>query len=158
MNPLINILERLDKRPNIHSQADVNRATAAEALGRIADKRAIVPLVAALKQKSRYVREKAASALDSLDWKPQTTEQRAYYLVAKKQWHEVIKLRSVSVPALINVLDVDHLLIQPKAAWALGEIGDKRAIKPLKKLSKNRIKEIREAANLSLQKIENLNQ
>ena len=158
VNPLINILERLDKRPNIHSQADVNRATAAEALGRIADKRAIVPLVAALKQKSRYVREKAASALDSLDWKPQTTEQRAYYLVAKKQWHEVIKLRSVAVPALINVLDVDHLLIQPKAAWALGEIGDKRAIKPLKKLSKNRIKEIREAANLALQKIENLNQ
>lgn len=141
VDPLITILGGKDN----------NRAYAAQALGKIGDRKAIVPLVAALKGKDSYVREKAAYALDNLNWKPKTFEQRAYYLVAKRHWQKIIQLGTTAVPALINTLDGSGY--QQKMAWALGEIGDVRAIKPLKELTKNGIRENREAARQALQKI-----
>ncbi|MGB2927637.1 MAG: peptidoglycan-binding protein, partial [Desulfobacterales bacterium] len=79
-------------------------------------------------------------------------EERAYYLVAKERWQETVQLGTAAVPALINIVNIGSLN-QSKVAWALGEIGDARAIKYLKKLTKNRIKKTREAARQALQKI-----
>jgi len=47
------------------------RGNAAEALGKIGDKRAVEPLIQTLlEDKSAYVRGKAAEALDKLGWEP----------------------------------------------------------------------------------------
>lgn len=62
------------------------RQTAAEALGRIGDPRAIPALIAALTDRAGYVRAAAAEALDRLSWKPEPDATGATYWIAKRDW------------------------------------------------------------------------
>jgi len=79
------------------------RWKAAEALGRIGDKRAVEPLIHALKDEDWYVRWKAAEALGRIG------DKRA-------------------VEPLIQALKDEDSDVRREAAEALGKIGDKRAV------------------------------
>ncbi|MCD6215119.1 MAG: HEAT repeat domain-containing protein, partial [Candidatus Desulfofervidus sp.] len=107
------------------------REEAARALGRIGDKRAVEPLINALKDEDSDVRMEAAEALDQMGWKPGYVTEKAYYLVAKKEWDEAVKLGEPAVEPLINALKDEASSVRWGAAGALGEIGDERAVEPL---------------------------
>ena len=52
------------------------RQAAAEALGRVADRRAVEPLVARLQDADEWVRQSTERALHALGWRPETTSPR----------------------------------------------------------------------------------
>lgn len=91
----------------LKNERDKVRQSAAKALGRIGDPRAVEPLIAALQDDHGHVRELSARALGSIG------DPRA-------------------VEALIAVLQgKDYEYVREAAAEALGKIGDARAIEPL---------------------------
>lgn len=138
---LIIVLE--DKKPD-------KRVAAVSTLGKIGDPRSVAPLVTMLKDKDGKVRLEAAKALDSMGWKPASTEEEAWYWIGRKKWKKCAALGEIAIPPLIAVLGdsevcsaaVDTLIligipaIKPliaeldkgnvriAAIEALGEIGD----------------------------------
>lgn len=104
------------------------RYTAAEALGKIGDKRAVPALIEALKDKDENVRWKSAYALGDLGDKK-------------------------AVPPLIETLKNkgEEWLVRDAAAGVLGcELGDKRAIPALIEALKDESKEVRSSALMPL--------
>jgi HEAT repeat protein len=89
----------------LRDEEELVRLKAAEALGRIGDRRAVEPLIEALGDENLNVREKAAEAL--------------------------AKIGQQAVEPLIEVLRDKNSNIRKKAAEALGRIGDSRAVRPL---------------------------
>ncbi|MDR2874265.1 MAG: HEAT repeat domain-containing protein [Methanobrevibacter sp.] len=81
---------------------------AAKILGDIGDEKAIDPLITTLSSPHKLLRREASTSL--------------------------IKIGNSSVDPLINILTNEDWKIRGAAAWALGSLGDKRAIEPLKNL------------------------
>ncbi|MEX2720643.1 MAG: HEAT repeat domain-containing protein, partial [Candidatus Wukongarchaeota archaeon] len=116
------LIEHLSKWPE--------GSDAAWALGEIGDERAVEHLTQALKDDSAPVRRQSAEALDKLGGKPGDDTEKVHYLFAKKQWDELVRFGKLAVEPLIKALkDRDDKVVE-KAAWALGEIGDERAVGP----------------------------
>jgi len=137
------------------------REAAACALGKIGDRRAVEPLISALDYKAERVCKMAAEALDRLGWRPDKSRAGATYWVAKRQWQNCAKIGSPAVMPLLTAISAvdesgsnaaiealvdigedafERLLAALKdgdpnvryaAAFALGEIGDERALLPL---------------------------
>lgn len=107
------------------------RWKAAEALGCMGDISAVFPLIRALKDENSSVRWKAAEALDKIGWDLKEDTEKAYYLVAKKEWVEVVKIGVPALKPLTHALKDEDWRIRREAVVALGMIGDKRAMKPL---------------------------
>ncbi|MBE3090658.1 MAG: HEAT repeat domain-containing protein, partial [Actinobacteria bacterium] len=108
------------------------RCAAAEALGKIRDSQAVKPLIAVLEDENRDVRREAAGALDKLGWKPDMSEEGAFYWIAKTgYWEKCVKIGAPAVKPLIAALKDKNDYVRREAAIALGKIGDKRAVKPL---------------------------
>ena len=142
--------------PLIRALKDENqfvRWGAALALGEIGDKRAVEPLINALKDEDSDVRMEAAEALDQMGWKPGYVTEKAYYLVAKKEWDEAVKLGEPAVEPLINALKDEDSGVRWKAAEALEEIGDERAVEPLINALKDEDSGVREGAAEALGEI-----
>jgi HEAT repeat protein len=91
---------------------------------------AVEPLVASMSDNASLVRERAAKALDELNWNPINDRERAIYFIAKNQWQECIKVGSEAVELLIAALEYGGEA-KMQAAYVLGEIKDNRAIEPL---------------------------
>ena len=109
------------------------RKAAAQALGEIGDSRAVEPLVAALSDSSLgpSVRRAAAQALDTIGL-PLDPRTQAWHAIALWEWERVIALGSLAVEPLVATLDhSSHGWMREGAAKALGEIGDRRGVKPL---------------------------
>jgi hypothetical protein len=102
------------------------RASAAEALGRIGDGTALESLIAALSDDGRQVVEHAAKAFDGLDWCPGDDETAAVYWLARSKGDRCVALGEPAVEPLIGELRRGS----PRAAGALGRIGDPRAVRP----------------------------
>lgn len=92
---------------------------------------AIEPLIQALKDEDYDGRWKAAEALDKLGWKPSSEVDRCYYLIAKRELKELVKIGKPAVESLIQSLKDRKESVRGEAAEALGEIGDERAVGPL---------------------------
>jgi HEAT repeat protein len=103
------------------------RARAAEALGEIGDKRAILPLVSVLNDSSRTIREQAAVSL--------------------------VKFRSAAVPKLTAALTEPDTQRKVYATGVLGKIGGKKSIPPLIKALGDTDPDVRCAAAGSLAQI-----
>lgn len=88
------------------NESDDIRASVAQVLGKIGDKRAVTPLIEALGDEDRIVRWVAAWALGKIG------DKRA-------------------VDPLIQALEDEFVGVQEKAAEALGKIKDPKAVKPL---------------------------
>ncbi|MGH9425032.1 MAG: HEAT repeat domain-containing protein, partial [Terriglobia bacterium] len=112
---------------------------AAEALGRIGDRRAIKPLVTVFRGNDVYRKKYAAQALKRLGWQPADDTERAILAISVGEWSEVILVGSAAVEALIAAL---------KSGWCdyheakqvlrgLKETADERAVKPLLELARD---------------------
>ena len=112
MDNLKKLLEELK------SEDCIDREEAAEDLGRLGDIRASDSLIAALEDEEPYVRGAAATSLG------------------------VLKVIGAVEP-LLDMLKTEYRTdVLRDIAFALGEIGDKRAIEPLRDLLKNRPKSV----------------
>jgi len=159
------------------------RTGAAEALGKIKDSRAIEPLIQALKDETWGVREKAIEALAKIGkpavaplvealededvgvrteaaralqeprWRPKNHTHKASYLIAKKDWDELVRLGRPAVGPLIKVLKDKETRVREKAARALGEIGDVAAVGPLTESLEDTESIVRKAAEEALDRI-----
>jgi len=126
------------------------RAEAANALGEIGDESAINPLVRTLKDENLLVREEAANALDKLNWTPVNDTENAYYLIAKEQWNELVKLGKPAIEPLIQALEYEDC--RESVQYSLAEIGEP-AIEPLIQALKSPDYRIKDGATESLEKI-----
>ncbi len=115
----------------LSNEDNLSRWKAVVALGSIGNKRAIKPLVTALRDKNRSVRNSAADALSGLDWKPMNKSEQVALLFATQKWDELASRGARVVTPLINALRDDDWEVRWGAAKALGKIGDTRAIHPL---------------------------
>ena len=135
------------------------RRHAAFALGRLKDSKAVPKLLLTFKDKNELVRVAAAKALNELadpraipemihgltDYNPGIRESSADFMGKVKAYK--------SVPALITRLANEHWHEKVMAAEALGNIGDRRAITPLKKCLKDNSAEVYLAAEKALKQI-----
>jgi HEAT repeat protein len=117
----------------LDEESQFMRRIAAKVLGDIGDTRAVEPLLSALQDSDCKVRELAATALNKLGWKPASHEHTAWYLGAKREWEDCMKLGEYAVEPFIIALKEDNLELYERCrvAKALGEIGDTRAVEPL---------------------------
>ncbi len=104
------------------------RQVPAECLGQIGDRRAVQPLVSALKDSEYRVMQAAEAALERINWRPGKDEAGAAYWIARKQWQRCVEIGTPAVDALISVLKEGDNFAKYEAADVLGQIGDTRAI------------------------------
>ncbi len=134
------------------------RIEAAKTLGEIGDKRAVAPLIQALKDEAGYVRIEAAKALGEIGWQPENNAEKVSYLMAKGQWDELVKLGKSVVALLIQALKDKNWYIRWRTAEVLGEIGGKQPIKALVQALKNEKNEtVKESIKEALEKAESKN-
>jgi len=134
------------------------RFYAADVLGEIGDASAIVSLIDALKDDERIVRKAAAEALGKIG-----DEQAVEPLIARLKDKEgnvhraatvaLIEIRGPAVKHLCAALKDEDKYVREVAANALGEIGYKRAAKPLEGVLKDDEQSVRKAAADALEKI-----
>jgi HEAT repeat protein len=131
------------------------REWAAVGLGGIKDTRAVEPLIRGLKDKAWGVRLQAKKALDKLGWKPRDNTEKAYYIIATPwdRWDELVRLGKPIVEILIDALKDEYDLVRMKAAMALGEIGDERALEPLTQILNDKFEDVQKRAKEALEKI-----
>ncbi len=124
VEPLIAVLSDYD-RDNYDG-----RAIAAKALGKIGDKRAVMPLLATLHHyDDATVREAAVEALERLEWEPGHDEAGANYWLTKQNWDECVKIGAPAVEPLIACFQM--VGYYKEVAESLVRIGDTRAVEPL---------------------------
>jgi HEAT repeat protein len=105
---------------------------AAEALGLLGDSAAVPPLVASLTDQDAGLRQACAQALDKLHYHPGKVEDNITYLIALQAWDRVAKLGAPAFEPLSACLSDQNIDIRQGAIGALGDLGDKRAIAPLR--------------------------
>lgn len=114
---------------------------------------AIPILITALLNENVFARSLAASALEELNWTPQTEAEKIAYLIAKKEWPALVKIGSAAVPEIIGILKDDNPSMRRSAAKTLGQIGDPRAVDPLIKTLYDPYSDIRATAVTALAQI-----
>ncbi len=77
------LIRALSYRHNDHI-----RRAAAQALVKIGDARAVEPLIAALKDKDKDIRQLAAEGLNRLGWQPGMDETGAWYWMIRREWNK----------------------------------------------------------------------
>ena len=131
------------------NEKDHVRSGAAQALGTLKDRRALGPLTERMKDPYPTVQDRAVAALRSID--PTYAEDQIAPLVEKRLKalkHNEAGVRRVAayslglmkepraVPPLIDAIDDRDREVTENAISALGEIGDRRATKPLTAIMK----------------------
>jgi len=135
------------------------RWCSAEVLGEIGDKRAVEPLIQALKDVKADVRKSAAEALGKLRDR-RATEPLIQALKDVKRdvrgsaTEALAKIGEPAVEPLISALRDKDTNVQKGSAETLGEIGDKRAVEPLIHASKVEDEAVRKAAENALEQIQ----
>jgi HEAT repeat protein len=91
-------------------------------------------LVQALKNDSSKIRREAAAALDELEWRPFTLEDKSLYLLGKQDWGKLAANSDAAIELLVKQLLSENPLLRKEASNFLGEIGDPKGIQPLLQL------------------------
>ncbi len=135
------------------------RRKAAEALGKIGDKRAIDPLINALNDDDIEVREEIVTSLGKIGDK-KAVDQLIYILEKDKEdvrWKAARALGDIgdkkAVEPLILSLNDEYYAVRLSAVRSLGQIKDKRAVEPLIKMLDDEIVEVQKEAAIALEKI-----
>ncbi len=93
------------------------------ALGKIKDEKSVEALVFVLTDSSSFGREEAAKALDSLNWKPTTDQEKVYYLVSKRDWKACLRLGNLAIEPLVFTLIDGENNARIKASETLDSLG-----------------------------------
>jgi HEAT repeats len=135
VEPLLGLLA--EQKQYVHAREGKNdeeeTAAVVMALGQIGDPRAVDALVVALKDSSGEVRHASAESLKQLAWKAHSPEDQIDLLIANDKWNELKQIGSPAVPRLIEIVEKDDSWLEKKEAIdVLAEIGDSRALRPLR--------------------------
>ncbi|ODS30640.1 MAG: heat repeat-containing PBS lyase [Candidatus Scalindua rubra] len=99
------------------------------ALVRIGDKRVIAALVQALRD--WYAGGVIASALEKLNWQPQSIENKVHYLVAKRDRYKLMQMWDRSKQILLKDIESNEYKVIENSLYAFIGIGKKEIIKDL---------------------------
>lgn len=137
------LIELLSEKPQPGNEHYANwntRAAVVTALGEIGDPTATDAVISVLLRKSPSdflkTQYAAAHALDKLGWEPGVDRVSAFYWAAKFKWEKCVELGSLAFEPVVLLLDEAGQDLKIDAAVCLGQLGDRRAIKPLVKLRK----------------------
>lgn len=103
------------------------RRAAADMLWEIGDSNP-AGLIRALHFERGTVRDAIAAALEMAGWFPDDVETEIAYCIATWDWRAIIMIGSPAVPGLLSVLSDPDGNVRRGAVWALGQIGDERAV------------------------------
>jgi len=132
------------------------REYAIRALGEIGDQRAQEPLEKMLENEHVNNPRTIATALDALQWKPHSEQQKLLYAIAQGDIDTLTQCNEENtVPVLLERLNNRNLdsKICTAIATALGKRGDKRAIVTLTEVLRGRGSETQNAALASLKQL-----
>jgi len=113
------------------------RSSAVVALGKIGGRRASQAVASMLRDEDPGVLEQTVKALTTLGWRPASPAERAWLVVARKEWDAVAGLGAVAVQPLSVALE--RSMKKGGGGWAvgvevarlLGAAGDARAVSAL---------------------------
>lgn len=125
---------------------------AAEILVRIGES-AIEPLFKELKANDCNLRKRVAEVLDKTPWEPLNKSEKALYLIAKQEWHQLPPLNRDAVEPLINVLEDENSNVRKNAVETLGKIRNDRAVEPIIGKLKDENLDVQNQAVIALGKI-----
>jgi len=77
-----------------------------------------------LKDEDSSVRWEAVGALDELGYEPKNDTEKAYYLIARKNWDELVKMGEPAVEPLIHALKDEDYDVRKGAVEALVKVGE----------------------------------
>lgn len=115
------------------------RSSAVVALAKIGGRRAAQAVASMLRDDDPGVLEQTLKALAQLGWAPASPAERAWFVVAKKEWDQAVQLGGLAIQPLAVALDRSlkkgggGWAAGVEAARALGNIGDARAVPALAK-------------------------
>ncbi len=128
------------------------RVSAAEALGKTGDPRAVEPLISVLEDENFYVRRATVKALGKIG-DPRAVESLIAALKDEDSYVRELAADALgtitdarAVEPLIGALKDENLYIRRSAVKALGEIGDPRATEPLITVLRDEDSDVRELA------------
>jgi len=109
---------------------------AIKGLGNTGDAKAIEHIIPFMSSNNIKESRAASTSLEKLKWKPGNQSEKIRYLIAYNKWDELVKIGEPAVKPLIKALDNQlyqgHGIVEIGfPAYALGEIGDRRATFPL---------------------------
>jgi len=138
----------------LHGSNPQEAERAAKALGRLGDRRATAPLLAALKFGSHELRLAATRALETLpdlELEHLLAALADTYPYVKNTAGEILLNRgAAAVPGLLSALDNKEAEVRQRAAVLLGKIGDSRAREGLTAAAKDEDADVRKAAQEAL--------
>lgn len=113
------------------------RSSAVVALAKIGGRRAAQAVASLLRDDDPGVVEQVLKALAQMSWAPASPAERAWFVVAKKEWEQAVQLGGLSIQPLAVALD--RSMKKGGGGWAagveaarvLGNIGDARAVPAL---------------------------
>lgn len=129
------------------------RQAAAEALGRLAEKRAADTLAKHIHDKDETVRKAAAKSLQSVGWETADQALRARQLVLLEKWDDAASLGEPAIAAIGEATASRISNTRLTAVKALAKIQSAKTAEPLASRLADDTPEIRRAAALSLQQL-----
>jgi HEAT repeat protein len=110
-------------------------------------------LIKVLGSKNSDIREGIAEVLDEISWRPGSNKEKILYYIARQDWDECVEMGSFAVEFLIERLKDEDSDVRKNVAWALGEIGDARAVGALIEALRDKDSKVRRSVAEALGKI-----
>ena len=97
-----------------------------------------------------FPRDRAAQALNELNWIPEKEESTIYYLMGKNKWSELEKIGKPAIGPLSEVLTDNNIDTRINAVILIAEIGGDEALIPLAKALCDKSQIVRKKAEKSI--------
>lgn len=130
-------VKRMEEKGDVEGLMEVLKSgdstaqnSAAIALGKMGDARAIEPLVQALKDRFGSLRTFSAISLEKLGWEPRNDAEKVHYFIAKGWYGRLEEVGPTAVEALIHHLKDLNQVVRRDAAHVLAKLRDERSIEP----------------------------
>lgn len=129
------------------------RSEALDALTKIRADFSRDPIFDVLNDSDSFIRKKAVEAIDECGWKPKNDTENISYLMAKREWAQLLKFERLAVEPLIKMLKDKDKDTRLNAAIIIGKFKDHRVIEPLIEALKDKEDEVKKQARVSLKTV-----